>query len=307
MRGNDYYIGNTDHDWFELCKGNSPLPQVNFWQPSRKKFHALNDGGIFFFRRKAPINKIGGFGILAFSGDATIKDCWDSFGISNGVDSLEEFITRVRKYRKSDHVDQHTLIGVKTIVEATFLDEQDWFDLPRDWSQNIVTGKGYSADSDAGKQLYKSYIQLKHRERDTTVSNTISGFSDGPQTGYYAERTSKVRVNQSQFRLAVIAAYEGRCAITGCSVHEALDAAHIKRFSDTQDHSIQNGILLRKDIHALIDQGLLIIDKEGFIHLSGSFHDNYSDKNEYLQFEGKRMRFPKNPRYQPRLEDFERS
>lgn len=305
MKGNEYYIGNTDHDWFEFCKANSPLEQVNFWQPSRKKFHALSDGGIFFFRRKAPINKIGGFGILAFSGDATIADCWSSFGISNGVATLDDFIGRVKRYRKGSEIDKNTLIGVKMIVEPVFLDEADWFELPDDWSQNIVTGKGYTADSDAGKRLYRRYVERYSHDHRPSTKFAIDGFGEAPQAGYYIGKSAKVRINQSQFRLAVMAAYDGKCAISGCAIHEALEAAHIRKFSETLDHSIQNGILLRKDIHSLIDQGLMKIARDGRVILSRAFHDNYPDDKFYLPFDGKKITTPKNPDYFPNLDGFQ--
>jgi len=80
-RAHDLYIGNTDHDWFNFCKSQEQLEEVNFWQPSAKKFRVIEEGGIFFFRRKAPINLIGGFGILAASENASIGLLWDDLGL----------------------------------------------------------------------------------------------------------------------------------------------------------------------------------------------------------------------------------
>lgn len=70
----------------------------------------------------------------------------------------------------------------------------------------------------------------------------------------------RVRLGQPQFRSALLLAYRSRCAISGCSVLQLLEAAHIKPYSDRGDYAVSNGILLRTDLHTLFDRGLLKID-----------------------------------------------
>jgi hypothetical protein len=71
-------------------------------------------------------------------------------------------------------------------------------------------------------------------------------------------RAVVVRQGQPQFRAALLEAYGGRCAITGCDAVPALEAAHIKPY----DGILTNGILLRADIHTLFDLDLLGIDPQ---------------------------------------------
>jgi hypothetical protein len=68
------------------------------------------------------------------------------------------------------------------------------------------------------------------------------------------------RQGQPGFRASLIAAYEGRCAITHCPVLVILEAAHVTPYLGPQTNSISNGILLRADIHTLWDLGLIAID-----------------------------------------------
>lgn len=55
-------------------------------------------------------------------------------------------------------------------------------------------------------------------------------------------------------------AYGNRCAITGCDATQALEAAHISPYLGDAANHIQNGLLLRADIHTLFDLGDIAID-----------------------------------------------
>ena len=68
------------------------------------------------------------------------------------------------------------------------------------------------------------------------------------------------RRGQQKFRKALIIAYGGRCAITGCSVVPLLEAAHITPYMGPDTNSITNGLLLRADLHTLWDLGLIAAD-----------------------------------------------
>jgi putative restriction endonuclease len=68
------------------------------------------------------------------------------------------------------------------------------------------------------------------------------------------------RRGQPKFRARLLSAYGGRCAVSGCRAVEVLEAAHIIPFTGESTHHVQNGLLLRADIHTLFDRGLLGID-----------------------------------------------
>lgn len=303
----DLYIGNTDHDWFDFCKSHPNLEEVNFWQPSAKKFRIVDEGAIFFFRRKAPINLIGGFGILASSENASIGLLWDDLGISNGLASEDEFIARVKKYRKSEFVDRNTQVGFKILLDPVFLDQQDWFELPSDWSDNIVTGKAYSSSSDHGRYLTAKFSQLLGKLRNTnTSSHDVPGFGEGPEAGFTFAHNTKQRLGQKHFRLAILDAYSGKCAVTGSDVLETLDAAHLMDFSKNPNHSINNGILLRQDVHRLFDVGFIEITSDYRIKLTEKFKLSHAKSTHYQELDGRAISLPSNKKYWPDVELLQR-
>ena len=68
------------------------------------------------------------------------------------------------------------------------------------------------------------------------------------------------RRGQAKFRKALLEAYDGKCAITGCDAVAALEAAHITPYLGDHTNHPQNGLLLRADIHSLFDLGLMSVD-----------------------------------------------
>ena len=103
------------------------------------------------------------------------------------------------------------------------------------------------------------------------------------------------RDQQAKFRNDVFSAYEGRCAASGTGVEDILQAAHIDDFRGKISQIVQNGILLRVDIHMLYDANLLGIEPESHrIVLSNAVN---LEPYEYLS--DKRLRLPKDPSKQP--------
>ena len=109
-----------------------------------------------------------------------------------------------------------------------------------------------------------------------------------------ALREAVVREGQPAFRRKLIEAYEGKCAITGCSVQVLLEAAHITPYAGAWHTRAQHGLLLKTDIHTLFDRGLLWIDTDLKIRISKQLAET-----EYAELDGRRLSLPKNERDWP--------
>jgi|TARA_B100000315_G_scaffold256109_1_gene301225 hypothetical protein len=103
------------------------------------------------------------------------------------------------------------------------------------------------------------------------------------------------RRGQPAFRKALIDAYGGKCAITGCDVEEALEAAHIVPYQGNETNHVTNGLLLRADLHNVFDLGLVAIDSESMTVLVGP----ELVESTYKELTKVPIRLPQNPLARP--------
>lgn len=76
------------------------------------------------------------------------------------------------------------------------------------------------------------------------------------------------RKGQRKFRSNILKAFNNKCLLTGVSIPEVLEAAHIKPVQYKGNDETENGLCLRLDIHQLFDTGHLRISESGNIILS---------------------------------------
>ncbi|MBE9202562.1 HNH endonuclease [Synechocystis salina LEGE 06099] len=93
------------------------------------------------------------------------------------------------------------------------------------------------------------------------------------------ETTIVARQGQEKFRRQLLDIYGSKCLITKCDVEKAIDAAHIIPYLGIQGNQIENGLLLRSDIHNLFDLGLIAIDPDTLcVKISSKIESNYYEK-----------------------------
>ena len=110
-----------------------------------------------------------------------------------------------------------------------------------------------------------------------------------------AMRAICIRRGQPAFRNELLAAYGGRCTVTGCDIEDVLEAAHISPYSGPSSDNVCNGLLLRSDIHTLFDSGLLAFDPR-------TRQVVLADKltgSDYAHLAGQVLREPSDPAHHP--------
>ncbi|MCZ7555449.1 MAG: HNH endonuclease [Bacteroidia bacterium] len=273
----DMYVGVTDNDWFKFLRDRQP-DEVNFWKPKGTPFKALQPGGLFFFKLHAPLRKIAGYGIFVEAPILPLKLAWDAFGEKNGVSSLNDLQRRIARYRR-DH-DPNPYITCIMLAQPVFRPDEGWMQQPSAWGDSIVSGKGYEADSSDGKRMYKFAEELL-----SVVDNGI--VADNRQR--YQHRLQKVRYGQGTFRILVTESYQRRCAITGERTLPVLEAAHIKPYALDGQHNVQNGLLLRSDVHTLFDDGYITVTTDHRVEVSRRIKEQYENGRDYYKHHGNKL------------------
>ncbi len=134
--------------------------------------------------------------------------------------------------------------------------------------------------SSDGEKKFIGEKKSSNDSDDSPETNTISNTTDTTeeQTKVYYERIP--RKDQERFRANLLKKYNNTCMITECTIVETLDAAHIIPFVNSQDDTLENGLLLRADLHRLFDAYLMAIDPAtGEVH----FKDKSEHYNKYDQ------------------------
>ena len=106
------------------------------------------------------------------------------------------------------------------------------------------------------------------------------------------ERTtvSALRPEQEKFRQAILEAYKGRCALTGCDEDCVLDAAHLRGWRTGNE--VRDGVLLRVDLHRLMDNGKLVLERDFTVRVLSQ---------AYASLDGKKISLPRQRSDWPRL------
>lgn len=199
------------------------------------------------------------------------------------------FLNKILSYRKSSRIKEpDPKIGCIVLTQPFFFDEQDWLPVPKDWKLNIVQGKSYTTDTIIGQEIYQQVVDKLEKDKIKNQNPTHSKeiISDNR---YGAAQFIQPRLGQGAFKILVTETYNHKCAMTGEKTLPVLEAAHIKPYSQEGPHSINNGLLLRKDLHALFDRGYLTVTGDLHIEISRRIKEDYGNGREYYALHGKEL------------------
>lgn len=95
------------------------------------------------------------------------------------------------------------------------------------------------------------------------------GLISGPDMRAYATREARYRLHQQRFKLEVMRAYRGRCAICRLRERDLVQAAHIVPDREPEGiAAVVNGLALCAIHHLAFDRNLLGIDPDCVIHIA---------------------------------------
>jgi len=121
----------------------------------------------------------------------------------------------------------------------------------------LLTGAPVVAPYTATSATTRDELQL---ERGVAEESLAFSPSDAEDQRQKVIATIVRRQGQGSFRSALLQAYGSRCAMTGSSVADVLEAAHIHPYRGVATNTPSNGLLLRADVHTLFDLYLISVE-----------------------------------------------
>jgi HNH endonuclease len=285
------YVGVTDDNWYRFLADRPGVTEVNFWQPSgAREFRVLAPGEPFFFKTHYPHNRLVGGGFFSDSARLRVSEAWEFFGEANGVASIEEMRARIGRYRRAPiGPGEDPVIGCLFVRDVRFFPADAIAEAPPQFARNIVQGKSYDMADPAVAGYFADVLQL-------TLGATVEldfhqpWHRHGPVFG--DPRLAPYRLGQQSFKAVVLDSYHRRCAISGTHIPPVLQAAHIRPVTRGGEHRLDNGLLLRSDIHTLFDRGYLGVDPQHRLLVSPRLRADFSNGDQFYAKAGQVIDLP---------------
>jgi putative restriction endonuclease len=301
------YVGLTDPDWYAFLASQKHVDEVNFWQPhGGHSFKALKADEIFFFKLRAPEKAIAGFGFFKRFETLPAWLAWECFGEMNGAHdskSMFEQIASLRNEHSPSILAGDFQIGCIMISAPVFFAKSEWVAPPSDWAKTgIQQGKKYDLSSGEGLRILQDCInRTKTGTHYWNVdSNTVGVAEDAPRYGSPIQVYP--RLGQGLFSFAVREAYHNACAITGEHSSPVLEAAHIKPYSQGGEHRVDNGILLRSDLHRLYDRGYVTVTGDYTFRVGDKLREEFKNGRSYYGLNNSTIVIPEKEDWRPKKE-----
>ncbi len=307
-------IAHTDRTWFDnlsriadrVAGRPARVDEVNFWSPNTvKPIRNFHPGEPVFFRLGAPTRSIAGYGF--FADHLALPDvylAWRLFGVKNGAASMSELARILKRPRPED---LRRPLGCMLLRDATFWSDAEWipWGVERGYALTGVQ-RGRADDDPARVAMLMATLQRDAVEAPLELAPTFQLVADDGRQRAPGMRV--VREGQGTFRARLIKAYDGQCAVTGEHTLPVLDAAHIQRYLGPASNHVQNGLLLTKEFHTLLDEGLVCVEPKGgryALRVSNLLQERWNNGRRYREYDGQELRVPDLPELRPSAEALE--
>jgi putative restriction endonuclease len=265
-------VASTDSDWYRFLRTRRDPGEINFWRPGVTSMHMARGAPWLFLIRGT--NEIWGCAFFAAFSVMPIGVAWETFGSANGFGDFSSFLKKIAKIKGT----AENAIGS---IGCAVLSGPEYFDVPiqyEGFGRMYGPIKSFDARSELGTEL-RTAMAVRVGTR-AEVSFIIGGGVGKPVLVV-------PRLGQATFRIELEKQYQMRCAVTGERTRPVLDAAHIKPFSLVKEHSISNGLLLRKDIHRLFDDGYVTVTPDRRFRVSKAIKDEFENGRDYYALDGR--------------------
>lgn len=112
------------------------------------------------------------------------------------------------------------------------------------------------------------------------------GMAEAEFSQGHVEAFVRVRRGQQQFRQRLLRTQGSVCAFTGSAPERVLEAGHLYSYASLGQHRDHGGLMLRRDVHRLFDDGWLAVSPSSLrIHVSSEL----KSFTQYAQLDGEQL------------------
>jgi putative restriction endonuclease len=155
----------------------------------------------------------------------------------------------------------------------------------------VLQGKGYDLADPAVNGYFGDLLARPLGDGTGPGADAGEPWRGGGPT-YSDPRLTPQRLGQRAFQAVVLRAYARRCAVTGDRIRPVLQAAHIRPLPAGGDHRLDNGLLLRSDVHTRYDRGYLGVDPRYRLLVSPRLRDEFGNGEQFYSRAGTPIALP---------------
>lgn len=210
--GSPNCLYNTDPEWVETLRREDVRQTANFWRKDKRHL-GLSEGANFYFKLRGH-DVVVGRGKFSGLAQMSISDAWETFGIGNGVNSLEQLRERAHKVLNVPSGDEE--ISCIILDDLEFLEPKFYYRVSKEqFPPNILATKFFSDDELA--DLSRRFSA--HSIVSDTIPEQVEVTEDLPEGA-----TRKVRINayerNREARRRCIEHYGPSCSVCGFNFSE---------------------------------------------------------------------------------------
>ncbi len=197
----------------------------------------------------------------------------DALRRSSGPAGIRHRVRNADESKPESEARCRVTVKTPTVVELDYR-PFDTFNRPRDMLSGVAILKFESPDRTKLTDASWRSSAKKSPKKKSLRSFTFDLPPPAPYKRQAAlkskvEKLVQERPGQVKFRRTLKAAYENTCCFSGCPVDGALEGAHIDPYRNAASDNPTNGLLLRRDLHALFDAHVISVDPKTMkIHVS---------------------------------------
>ncbi len=309
-----HFIAHTHRRWFDhLCTiarpeldgrsvGRLRLDEANFWSPrAPRPPKSFLPGEPMFFRLGEPTRALVGFGYYATHHLVSVYTAWDLFGPKNGAARLSDLALMLG--RTSTQALEAPL-SCMVLRDLVLWPDPRWIPWGVERGYPNSGAQRGRTDRENGP-LLAALLADEGQPPPEVIAPFVARSIDERRL---AAREIALREGQGTFRMRLLKAYEGQCAITREHTEPVLEAAHIQPYLGPESNHIQNGLLLTSEFHTLFDRGLIGIEppkagRDSYrLRVSRQLEARWKNGHRYYGHDNAELFIPRTPAERPSRE-----